>query len=261
MKDFVVGAQLYSVRTLTQDYEGLRNVLGSIKKMGYNTCQLSGQSRAIPDEAVADLLRENEIQCVVTHNSMDDFDNHLPELIERHKKWNCKYAGLGAMPDDCRTDGEKFCSFAKHINEIAKKLRDEGLVFVYHNHAFEFQRFNGTLGMDILFDTFNDAVQFELDSYWIQAGGGNPVEWFKKVDGRMDVAHYKDMVGLNTSNPHCKIVPLGEGNLNFYELKKVCEETSVRFVEIEQDNAVEADDPLGQMAISAKNAKKIGFTL
>ena len=63
MKNFVVGAQLYSVRSLTQSAEGLKNVLESVKAMGYTTCQLSGQSREIPDEVVADLLSETGMRC------------------------------------------------------------------------------------------------------------------------------------------------------------------------------------------------------
>ena len=261
MKNFVVGAQLYSVRSLTQTAESLKETLKSIKAMGYNTCQLSGQSREIPDEAVADMLAETGVRCVVTHNSMDDFEKALPELIARHKKWNCKYAGLGGMPADYREDAEGFLRFANKANEIAAKLKDEGLVFVYHNHAFEFNRFDGVTGMDILFDNFGDNVQFELDSYWVQAGGCNPVEWFRKVDGRMDVAHFKDMMGSLDFNPVQTMVPVGSGNINFPALKQVCEETHVKFAEVEQDNAATMEDPLGQMAISAANLKKMGFIL
>ena len=261
MKNFVVGAQLYSVRSLTQTAESLKETLKSIKAMGYNTCQLSGQNREIPDEAVADMLAETGVRCVVTHNSMNDFEKALPELIARHKKWNCKYAGLGAMPADYRKDAEGFLCFANKASEIAAKLKDEGLVFVYHNHAFEFNRFDGVTGMDILFDNFGDNAQFELDSFWIQAGGANPVDWFRKVNGRMEVAHFKDMRGTNDFNPVNVMVPVGEGNLNWKELKKACEETGVLYAEVEQDNASDMEKPLSQLEISAGHLKDMGFTL
>ena len=261
MKDFVVGAQLYSVRTLCQSAEALDSTLASIKAMGYNTCQLSGQSREIPDAVVADLLKKNGMKCVVTHNSMADFDNDLDALIARHKAWDCVYAGLGAMPPEYHEDIEGFKRFAAHANEIGKKLKDHGITFVYHNHAFEFTRINGTRGMDVLFDNFGDNVQFELDSYWVQAGGCNPVEWFRKVDGRMDVAHFKDMMGSNGWNPAQTMVPVGSGNIDFTALKLACEETHVKFAEVEQDNAAMMADPLSQMKESADNLKKLGFIL
>ena len=260
MKNFVIGAQLYSVRTLVQDAEGLKNTLKSLKEMGYNTCQLSGQSRDIPDEVVRDILEETGMTPVVTHNSMDDFDKELDALIRRHKIWGVKYAGLGSMSGEYRGSAEGFKKFALHINEIAKKLADEGLTFVYHNHAFEFERFDGVLGMDILFDTFCPEAQFELDTYWVQAGGCDPVAWIKKVNGRMDVGHFKDMAGCAENGQHHKMVPIGSGNLNWPEIIRACEETGVKYVEIEQDNAADTQCPLGQMKSSIDYLKTLGVT-
>ena len=261
MKNFVVGAQLYSVRTLTQDAENLDKTFAAIRAMGYTTCQLSGQSREIPDETVAELLKKNDLKCIVTHNSMKDFEEDMDALISRHHTWNCKYAGLGAMPAEYHEDAEGFVRFAKKANEFGKRLKDEGITFVYHNHAFEFCRHDGKLGMDILFDEFGDNVQFELDTFWVQAGGCNPVEWIRKVDGRMDVGHFKDMMGTNGFKPVQTMVPVGSGNLNWAEIKKACEETHVLYTEVEQDNAVEQPDPLGQMKESADNLKRMGFIL
>ncbi len=258
MKNFLIGAQLYSVRTLTQTEADLRNTLKSVKSMGYNTCQLSGQSRDIPDEVVRDMLADTGVKCVVTHNPMSDFTDGIDALVRRHKIWNCEYAGLGSMPSEYRGSAEGFKKFADDINAVSARLRDEGIKFVYHNHAFEFARFNGTLGMDILFDNFNDNAQFLLDVYWAQAGGADPVEWIYKVDGRMDVAHFKDMRGANDFSPHCIMTPVGEGNLNWSKIIKACEETKVRFVEVEQDNAVDFENPLSQLEISQKNLHRLG---
>ncbi len=258
MKNFLIGAQLYSVRTLTQTEDDLRNTLKSIKAMGYNTCQLSGQSREIPDEAVRDMLTDTGVKCIVTHNPMTDFTENIDALVRRHKMWNCKYAGIGGMPAEYRGSAEGFKKFTEDVNKVAERLRDEGITFVYHNHAFEFARFDGTLGMDILFDGFNDNAQFLLDVYWAQAGGADPVEWVYKVNGRMDVAHFKDMRGSNDFNPHCIMTPVGEGNLNWPKLIKACEDTGVMFVEVEQDNAVNFESPLSQLETSLNNLKKMG---
>ncbi len=261
MNNFIVGAQIYSVRRFTQNANDLSFAMKALKSMGYNTIQLSGQSRDIPDDVIAELLQENGLKCVVTHNGIDDFESGLSALIARHKKWSCCYAGLGAMPEEYRTSAKGFRDFAHRVNEAGKKLKDEGIVFVYHNHAFEFARFDGVLGMDILFDEFGDNVQFELDSYWVQAGGCDPVKWFKKVDGRMDVAHFKDMVGKENTGSVQTMVPIGSGNMNFLALKQVCEETHVKYAEVEQDNASDMADPLGQMKMSADYLKKMGFYL
>lgn len=259
MKNFVTGAQLYSVRRLVQTAEGMDETFARLKAMGYNTLQLSGQNRQIPDGAVADLLKKHGLKCVVTHNSMRDFEEDLPATVARHKAWDCVYAGLGALPEEYRGGVDGYRAFSAKVNAIAEKLADEGITFVYHNHCFEFERFGGVSGMDVMFDCFSDKAQFEPDTYWMQAGGANPVEWLRKLNGRAEVVHFKDMAGCGENRPN--MVPVGEGNLDWNAIRAVCESTGVKFAEVEQDNADDTPDPLGQMEISARNLKKMGFAL
>ena len=44
-------------------------------------------------------------------------------------------------------------------------------------------------------------------------------------------------------------------------LRLACEETGVKYAEVEQDNASDMEDPLSQMEISARNLKKMGFSM
>ena len=84
MKDFVVGAQLYSVRKFMQNRPYIEATLKAIREMGYTTVQLSGQNRAIEDEFYADLLEKYGLKCVVTHNSLADFEDGFDALVKRH---------------------------------------------------------------------------------------------------------------------------------------------------------------------------------
>ena len=56
MYNVLTGAQMYSVRTLTQTAHDLDNALKAISEMGYTTVQLSGQSPEIDPNAVRDML-------------------------------------------------------------------------------------------------------------------------------------------------------------------------------------------------------------
>ena len=41
----------------------------------------------------------------------------------------------------------------------------------------------------------------ELDTYWIQHGGGDPAAWIRQLEGRADIIHLKDMAmeGFDTT--------------------------------------------------------------
>ena len=142
---------------------------------------------------------------------------------------------------------------------MGKKLKDMGMNLIYHNHAFEFTRFGSTTGIEILMNEFTD-VQMELDVYWVQSGGGDPIEWIHKVAGRMDVVHFKEMVGRlpNEKNRSMtEMAPVGEGNFDWKKIMQACDDTGVQYAFIEQDNAVETD-PLLCMRKSIDNLTALG---
>lgn len=74
-------------------------------------------------------------------------------------------------------------NFAKTIEDFGKtcrKVKETGLYFGYHNHSFEFVKFDGKFIMDRLIEESNlDTVRFIVDTYWLQYGGVNPVDFIK----------------------------------------------------------------------------------
>lgn len=239
MTNLQIGAQLYSVRDHLTSAEEIRNVLVTLKKQGYNICQLSGFSREVPVEVIADILKEVDMKCVCTHFGFTEFEENFDELVRIHKLWNCEYPGVGAMPAEFPRTKEGYLEFARRANIVADKLAEHGLHFIYHNHAFELEKFDGITGLEILMENCSANLQFELDLFWIQAGGGAPEDWIEKVRGRMDVVHFKEMVGGTRQLPI--MAPIGDGNMNWPRLMAKCDEIGVKYALIEQDNAVETD--------------------
>jgi sugar phosphate isomerase/epimerase len=120
------------------------------------------------------------------------------------------------------------------MNGFGERLARAGIVLVYHNHAFEYRNYNGKLGMEILYQHFNQNVQFEIDTFWVQKGGSNPVNWINKVVGKMDVVHFKDMGIRNWDEQY--MAEVGSGNLNWDEIIKACLNNKVLWACVEQDD-------------------------
>lgn len=241
-------AQLYTVRDFTKTPEDIKKTLHKVKAIGYDAVQVSGIGPIDPSH-LKDLVDEAGVKIVVTHvpynRMIDDFD----ALVKEHKLWNCDYVGLGSMPPKYRGSKEGFKTFAKEASKIAKRFTENGLRFVYHNHNFEFEKFDGVTGMEILLEeTDPKFFDFEIDTYWVQAGGANPVEWIKKVDGRMNVIHLKDMGIKEGKQVYAEI---GEGNLNWPVIFKACEDISIKWYCVEQD--ICPGDPFDSLTISFRN--------
>lgn len=256
MTKLQIGAQMYSLRDHCQNAEEMLAALKVLKAMGYNICQLSGHNREIPAEQIRDMLDESGMSCVCTHIGFQEMEEDIDRVIREHKLWNCEYPGIGGLPVEFRTP-EGYVEFARRASKVAEKLQDNGLHFIYHNHAFEFERFEkvGKTGLELLMEHCSPAVQFELDLYWVQMGGGNPLDWIEKVRGRMDVVHFKEMNGSRESRG--VIAPIGKGNMNWPAIMAACDDIGVKYALIEQDNAVEQGS-LDCMFYSLNTLKRLG---
>ncbi|MEF3306388.1 sugar phosphate isomerase/epimerase family protein [Paenibacillus sp. GYB003] len=250
-----IAAQLYTLRDFLKTEEDIAVTLQKVKDIGYNEVQVSGLG-PIGDEALKAIVDRVGLHICATHIPFADMVDHLDAVIAKHKLWDCKYVGIGGLPGEYRTSAEGYATFAKIASDVSRKLKDAGLQFVYHNHAFEFAKFDGKSGMDILFaESDASAFGFELDVHWVQAGGADPVEWIRKVNGRMQVIHLKDFVV--SPNSERLFAEVGEGNMNFRAILQACDETGVEYGAVEQDNCY-GRDPFECLAISARNLKALG---
>lgn len=233
------GLQIYSVRDHCQNKEDMLACLKALKAMGYNVCQMAGQSADITPAELRALLDESGMECPAIHTSYqrmrDDFDAFVADM----KTIGCRYLGVG-MPNEYKTP-EGIVNFAKEASAIGAKLAREGMKLMYHNHAYEFERLpeTGKTIMEMLYENSDENLFFELDLFWVQRGGANPIDMLNKFKGRMVTSHIKDMNGtLENANA---IAPIGKGNLNFGAIIPACDANDIEYVFIEQDNAPETD--------------------
>ena len=64
---------------------------------------------------------------------------------------------------------------AAKFNAIGAACRERGLQFLYHNHDWEFVKFEGESALDLLLAaTDPELVELELDVYWVKKGGEDP---------------------------------------------------------------------------------------
>lgn len=240
-----IAAQLYTLRNFARTAEELDATLKKVKQIGYDAVQVSGIGPIAPS-GVKDICTAQQLTICATHISFDRLVNDLDNVIQQHLSWNCRYVGLGSLPAEYRGGKEGYTVMGQLLTEIGRKLTAAGLQLIYHNHKFEFEKFEGKTGMDWLLESSDpEHVGFELDTYWVQAGGADPADWIRKVEGRMKVIHLKDMAVINDKQVYAEI---GQGNLNFPAILQACRETGVEWYVVEQDEC--AGDPFESLAIS-----------
>jgi sugar phosphate isomerase/epimerase len=250
----IIAAQLYTVRDFIKTPQQVAASFKRIKEIGYNAVQVSGIG-PVDNQFVKDTADLEGLTICATHIGFDRLRDDMDGVISQHKLWNCKYVGIGSMPEVYRGDKEGYIRFAKEASEYGRVLAQHGLTLIYHNHNFEFRKFDDKTGMELLFEESDPkAFHFEIDTYWVQAGGGDPVAWIKKMQGRMAVVHFKDMaIGENSKQIMAEV---GEGNLNWRDIITACSEIDAEWCAVEQD--ICQRDPFESLAISKKNLEHLG---
>lgn len=129
------------------------------------------------------------------------------------------------------------------FNRAGKVLAENGLTFCYHAHGYEFQPHgDGTLLDYIIENTDPKYVSFEMDVFWIQFGGGDPVGLLKKYSDRWKLLHLKDMKkgtpkdltgGTNVENN----VPLGTGEVDIAGILKEARKIGIAHYFIEDESS------------------------
>jgi sugar phosphate isomerase/epimerase len=249
-----LAAQLYTIREFTQTAEAFAESMAKVRAIGYTAVQVSAIG-PIPHEQVKAIVDEAGLTICITHIGHDRLWNELDDVIAQHQLWDCKHVAIGSMPGPYRTDQSGFLRFAEEASAVGKRLHDAGLTFSYHNHSFEFVRFGKRTGLDLLYEESDPRyLQAELDTYWIQHGGGDPAAWVRKMKGRMPVVHLKDMVIVEGEPTMAEI---GEGNLNWPAILAACAEAGVEWYAIEQD--ICRRDPFESLKISYDNLRQMGL--
>ena len=246
-----IGAQLYTVREFTQTPEGLSETLKKIAGIGYRTVQLSATC-PFDAEWMRDQLRQNGLRCVLTHTPVPRLTGETDAVIREHTMFGCDHIGLGWYSHDSEK-GDTYERFTEVFTPAIRKIRDGGKLFMYHNHDQEFKKLNGKLILERLAEDFSaDEMGFTLDTFWVQAGGGDPALWLEKLAGRIPCIHLKDYAYGR------KMAVVGEGNINFDRVFDEAESGGTRYMLVEQDDC-NGEDPFECLRRSYLYLKARGF--
>ncbi|MEE2659109.1 MAG: sugar phosphate isomerase/epimerase [Candidatus Latescibacterota bacterium] len=249
----VIGAQLFTLRDFLKTPDDIRSTFSRVRDLGYEAVQTSalGSIDATELRRIAD---DNGLRIVATHVSYDLLRNESRQVIDDHQTWGCRHVAIGGLPQEYRNE-EGFPRFAREASRAVRPLIDAGLTFSYHNHSFELERFGSSTALEILIEESDPRTfSFEIDTYWIQHGGGNPVSWLRRLKDRMHIVHLKDLAMHGSEQLFAEV---GEGNLEWQPILEACADADIEWYLIEQDRCQR--DPFESLGISLRNLRQMGL--
>ncbi|MGO4773015.1 sugar phosphate isomerase/epimerase family protein [Flavobacterium sp. W22_SRS_FK3] len=236
-----IGLQLYTLRKeLPKD---VKSTLEKVSATGYTTVETYGfsikdQFWGISPVELKEILNKNGLQTVSGHYNSGTFladgnTNELVAAIEAAKILNQEYFTIPWIDEPLRKNIEDYKKIAARLNEAGKLCKKAGLKLAYHNHDFEFQKYDGISGYEVLLkETDKNLVDFELDLYWVVYSGNEPLQLFKQYPGRFKMWHVKDMDKIS----HTFNTEVGSGSIDFKSFFKEVKQSGMRHFFVEQEN-------------------------
>lgn len=253
MKIGQVAVQLYTLRDYIKTPADVAVTLKRVRQIGYEAVQVSGMG-PIDEAELVRILDGEGLVCCATHESGDKILNETGWVIERLQKLKCKYT---AYPWPANIDFSALANvfdLAAKLDAAGKKMRKAGQVLTYHNHAMELMPLEGKTALEWLYEkTSKKNLQGEIDTFWIQNGGQDPVAWCKKLKKRLPLIHLKDYtVRGNTPS----FAAVGQGNLNMPAIIKTAEKSGCEWFIVEQDDCY-GKDPFENLTLSFNYLKSL----
>ncbi len=247
-EDKFIGIQLWSVRgDMTADPEGTLRELGEmgysyIEAAGYQNGQFYGMDpidfRSLVEANGMEFLSSHVGRALPDEEEWDETMEWWSTAIDAHARAEVPYMIQPFMPRSAFEDLEILQQWADYFNTIGQMSREKGVSFGFHNHAIEFTEVEGIVAYDFLLDnTDPELVFFQLDLFWIDEGGADPVDYFRRYPGRFLMYHVKDEQEVGAS-----------GRMDFRPAYENAELAGMRYhiVEVEDYNY----EPLESVRIS-----------
>lgn len=261
MKKFKVGLQLYSVRDKME--ADMEQTLKAVKEMGYDYVEFAGYFGKSAEEVKA-LLDKYELECPSVHQGYEVFIEKPEDNVKYLKTIGAKYCAVPWMGMEKQKGNPDFEKAVEEIKNVAKLLKDNGIQMLYHNHDFEFEKFEDKYLFDWLYETVGlDLLKPEIDTCWVKYAGEDPCAYLEKYNDYIDVVHLKDFVCKEFANGpvyalidnsgkenapkktqeenEFKFKHIGGGLQNFKEILASAEKAGAEYVIVEQDQWYDED--------------------
>lgn len=254
-----IGLQLWSVRDLLA--KDVKGVIKRIAEIGYKEIEtyeftLKDGFLGLEAKAFAKLLKQNGLKAPSGHYALDYFlagknSDDLKLYIEAGNIIGNEYITVPSFGSSLRKSKDDYKKIANKLNEAALLCKSSGLKLSYHNHDFEFTKFDNTTGYEILLnETDPKLVDFEMDLYWTSRSGLSPAQLIKAHPGRFTMWHIKDMdkanKDLNTE--------IGMGAIDFKAIFALAKLAGVKHYFVEHETNYKPDE-LGSIQTSFNYVK------
>ena len=209
------------------------------------------------------LLEESGLAVASLHADLGSLEREGDAVAEEAKSFGTDKVVITGMYRFDYSEEKTVRELARRLNAAGEKLKEQGIVLLYHNHNVELLQVRpGLRAYEILIDETDPAfVNFEFDSYWFTDGGADAKAWMRRLGSRMKLWHVTDRGSRQKGSAMTPILKadsmeLGTGNMDLAGLKDIALQNGIEALVLESHKNWIDRDPVKSLERSAKWLKE-----
>lgn len=249
-----LGLQLYTLRdTMPKDPKG---VLKQVSEFGYKELETygykDGKLFGMANKEFNEYVRSLGMRVTSGHYGIDIIRAGWEKAVEDAKAIGQDFMVCPYLVESERTSLDDYKRRCEEFNKAGEICNKYGIRFNYHNHAFEFQEFDGKIAYDVMLAELDPKMAgMEMDIFWVVNAGHDPLKYFEKYPGRFEQWHVKDMAKDDKN----KNADIGSGSIDFKPIFAKAKLSGLKHAYVEQESYPGA--PIKSVEVSAKYLKTI----
>ena len=212
-----IAIQLYTVRDLLA--KNFKTVVTQIAEMGYVGVETAGFPGISVLEA-SDLFADLGLQVCSAHTQLP-YGKQKNQVIELADALEISRVVSSTSRDDFNSI-DSIKALCARWNEAAEVADEFDLELGLHNHWWEFSQLEGRMAFDVLIENLDERIFFQIDTYWVNTGGGDASQIVEKLGERAPLLHMKDGPCTQDSD----MVAVGDGEMDFSQIVEASHGTS-----------------------------------
>lgn len=202
-----IALQLYSVRQ-----EMARNFKATVTRiadMGYVGVEPAGFPAGLSPADAGELFADLGLEVCSIHAQLP-VGKQKNEVIETAAELEVTRV-ISSTPRDSFKNLDSVKALSEKWNQAHETATEHGLELGLHNHWWEFTPVDGRPGYQWLLELLDPGIFLQVDTYWVNTGGGDSVQVIESLGERAPLIHIKD----GPCDPEANMTAVGAGKMDF----------------------------------------------
>lgn len=171
------------------------------------------------------------------HINLGPLRDDTAAMMQRARDFDCHHIVCPYLEMDERpVDAAGWLVLIAELSDHAKRWKDAGFTFAWHNHDFEFFSLSdGALPMQLILEHAPE-LQWEIDLAWIVRAEADPIPWLQNHLPRISAVHLKDLAPAGECADEDGWADVGFGVVPWKAIVPLLAQTSATVFAVEHDN-------------------------